>query len=415
MARAPRHLGATRHGCYRIAASHATARHPSTGHLVSLRYPRAFSAHGASGPRDSPALTPKRHGQGGVPGDLSPVRPPLRAAADAGTRRPRRLLLGLRALPPACIAFAEGRDGGTRRRPGRRCGGPRDGLFALRHCRRRVRVERSGSRIGRWPRERRDPGASDAPSVPRATAPREPGPRVSRIRLAPVCGLRLTQSVRESTCRAGRRERHDRVLSLPCLTEPQRAQRRRRRRRPRRLPSRTPCLRARALHPQNAEGGQNDARRRPQPQGAAASENAGREGHATVNAAWPCVRGNQTARSPDGRKGHRARELGPHAQRVAAPRARQARCYLRGWDIGSARLSKPSHNAPRPRSTRGPHEAGHHAQRGPSVTCRGASGASLTLFRFCAKPEHNAPRPRPVGRAARTRSIRRGAGTPDEA
>ena len=50
--------------------------------------------------------------------------------------------------------------------------------------------------------------------------------------LASAFGLRLTQRAEESACRTGGPERHDRVLFLPCLTEPQRAERRRRRRRP---------------------------------------------------------------------------------------------------------------------------------------------------------------------------------------
>jgi len=88
--------------------------------------------------------------------------------------------------------------------------------------------------------------------------------------LASAFGLRLGQRVKESACRTGGRKRHDHVLLLTGLAEPQRAERRRRRRRPRRLPSRTPCTRPKTSPPQNAAGGQDDACRRPRPHGAAA-------------------------------------------------------------------------------------------------------------------------------------------------
>jgi len=134
---------------------------------------------------------------------------------------------------------------------------------------------------------------------------------------------RLTQSVRESTCRMGGPMRHDRVPFLTGLAEPERAERRRRRRRPRRLPSRTPCSRARAFPPQSAQGGQDAACRRPQPHGAAASRDSEDVGHPPVIAGRGRVRGNRAAHSPDGRRrqgamGRESQGRWMDASRVAA-------------------------------------------------------------------------------------------------
>ena len=137
--------------------------------------------------------------------------------------------------------------------------------------------------------------------------------------LASAFGLRLTEPVEESTCRSVGRKRHDRVPFLTGSAEPQRAERRRRRRRPRRLPSRIPCPRAVAFPPQSAEGGQGDACRRPQPHGAAASQNSSHQGHPPLIAGPGRVWGNRAAHSPHGRRRHGAKGgPRPHAQWMAA-------------------------------------------------------------------------------------------------
>jgi len=146
--------------------------------------------------------------------------------------------------------------------------------------------------------------------------------------LASAFGLRLTQAVEESACRAGGPERHDRVLFLTGLAEPQRAERRRRRRRPRRLPSRTPCTRTMAWAAQNAQGGQDAACRRPPPHGAAASRHSGHLGHPPVIAGRRRVQGNRAAHSPHGRRRHGARAF------EAA--CREDGCGRPGWQRGGA-------------------------------------------------------------------------------
>jgi len=108
------------------------------------------------------------------------------------------------------------------------------------------------------------------------------GNRSPQERFPPALLFTSLKCYVESACRTGGPERHDRVLFPPCLTEPKRAERRRRRRRPRRLPGRSPCSGARAFPPQNAEGGQDDACRRPQPHGAAASRHSDHQGHPPV-------------------------------------------------------------------------------------------------------------------------------------
>jgi len=124
------------------------------------------------------------------------------------------------------------------------------------------------------------------------------------------------------------------------------------RRRPRRLPSRTPRSRATAFPSQNAQGGQDDACRRPQPHGAAASRDSEHVGHPPVIAGRERVRGDRAARSPHGRRRHRAAfgrnqrrklglgTLGRHAQLVWAclllrARGEDATCQQRARLTGS--------------------------------------------------------------------------------
>jgi len=120
--------------------------------------------------------------------------------------------------------------------------------------------------------------------------------------VASAFGLRLTQRAEESACRTGSPMRHDVSCSCHVWLSRSARERRRRRRRPRRLPSRIPCARTRAFPSQNAQGGQDEACRCPQPHGAAASRNSRHRGHPRVNATWGSVRGDQAARSPHGRR-----------------------------------------------------------------------------------------------------------------
>jgi len=137
--------------------------------------------------------------------------------------------------------------------------------------------------------------------------------------LASAFGLRLTQTAEESTCRTGGPERHDHILFLPCLAEPQRAKRRRRRRRPRRLPA----------APLTSEQGHSLGRTRTAARTTRAGVRSRTErrllgiqitgGQPPVIATWGWMRGNQAAHSPHGRRKHGAR--GSRSPGVHTPKA----------------------------------------------------------------------------------------------
>jgi len=149
---------------------------------------------------------------------------------------------------------------------------------------------------------------------------------------------RLTQAVEESACRTGGPERHDRVLFLSCLAEPQRARAPKAKAASSPLACRTPCARARSCPPQNAEGGQDDACRRPPPHGAAASRDSGHLGHPPVIAGRWRVRGNRAAHSPHGRRRLGVRGSRLHDRWMDERDRVAAQWRLCGEDSSSARL-----------------------------------------------------------------------------